>query len=74
MFGLNNKKKSAIVKFSFSLPELSIEEKIDLLFDHLMSDEDSNIEDFKILTIKINVESLDILKKKSYYPKLRKIE
>ena len=59
--------------FRVQLGILTTEEKIDLLFDHLLSINGKipDNSDFRV-SVKINTEYLETLKNRSYYEKLEK--
>ncbi len=65
------KSEPKIIRYQFNLGTLTLEEKVDLLFDHLLiSKFDQKLPDSDSLMLKVNPDSIAALKKKSYYSKL----
>lgn len=71
-----SKKKPKIDSFRFNLNNLTVDEKIDLLYDHvLLSAYGRNLPAIgTVLVLRINKDSTEILSKRSYFSKLEKVE
>jgi hypothetical protein len=70
------KNKPKLDQFIFKLDDLTVDEKIDLLYDHvLLSKLDRSLPAIGTrLVLRINRDSTDILAKRSYFSKLEKVQ
>jgi hypothetical protein len=65
------KSEPKFIRYQFNLSALTLEEKVDLLFDHLLiSKFEHKLSESDSLVLKVNPDSISALKKKSYYAKI----